>query len=290
VLLLLVTASLTAWCISPETVIQKRVSEVRLTLIATDQNDRPVEGLSAADITVLEDGRPIPRFELQAAADLTLRVAILVDLSDSTRKSWGTVRAALSRSLADVMKPDDDVVLIAFNHRIERERRMKAPSDLGAIFSDSGAGGLTALYDTIYQTCARPLFAADGEPHRSELILFSDGEDDLSVHGLDETIARAERSGIVIYTITTHSPKKKTAGDAVLRSLAKATGGKDFVVRDASQLGRALDEINGELRSSYLLYYRALEQPGVRAFRRVHVIPTRRGAHVRSREGYYTTP
>src|SRR5215472_9072270 len=29
VLLLLVTASLTAWCISPETVIQKRVSEVR---------------------------------------------------------------------------------------------------------------------------------------------------------------------------------------------------------------------------------------------------------------------
>ena len=289
VLLLLVAASL-AWCIGPETVIQKRVSEVRLTLIATDQNDRPVEGLSPADITVLEDGRPIPRFELRAAADLTLRVAILVDLSDSTRKSWGTVRSALSRSLQDVMGPDDDVVVIAFNDRIELEHRMKTPSDLGAILSDSGGGGLTALYDTIYQACGRPLFAADGEPHRSALILFSDGEDDLSVHGLDETIARAERSGIVVYTITTHSPKKKTAGDAVLRSLAKATGGKDFVVRDASQLGRALNEINGELRSSYLLYYRASEQPGVRAFRRVHVIPTQNGAHVRSREGYYTTP
>jgi Ca-activated chloride channel family protein len=289
VLLLLVVASL-AWCIGPETVIQKRVSEVRLTLIATDQNDRPVEGLSPADITVLEDGRPIPRFELRAAADLTLRVAILVDLSDSTRKSWGTVRSALSSSLQDVMRPDDDVVVMAFNDRIELEHRMKTPSDLGAILSDSGAGGLTALYDAIYQACARPLFAADGEPHRSALIVFSDGEDDLSAHGLDETIARAERSGIVVYTITTHSPKKKTAGDAVLRSLAQATGGKDFVVRGASQLGRALNEINGELRSSYLLYYRASEQPGVRAFRRVHVIPTQNGAHVRSREGYYTTP
>lgn len=290
VLLLLVIASLTAWCIGPETVIQKRVSEVRLTLIATDQNDRPVEGLSAADITVLEDGRPIPRFELRAAADLTLHVAILVDVSDSTRKSWGTVRSALSRSLPDVMRPDDDVVVIAFHHRIELERRIQAPGDLGAMLSHSGAGGLTALYDAIYQTCASPLFAADGEPHRSALILFSDGEDDLSAHGLDETIARAERSGIVVYTISTHSRKKRTAGDAVLHSLAKATGGKDFVVRDASQLGRALNEINGELRSSYLLYYRAWEQPGVRAFRRVHVIPTQNGAHVRSREGYYTTP
>jgi len=290
VLLLLAISNLAAWCASSETVIQKRISEVRLTLVATDQNGRPVEELSPADITVLEDGRPVPRFELRTAADLRLRVAIVVDHSDSTRRSWSTVRSALSRSLQDVMRPDDEVMVLAFDGRIEMEHWVKDPGDLETVLSASGSGGLTALYDTIYQTCGRPLFATDGEPHRSAMILFSDGEDDLSVHGLADTIARAERSGIAVYTVTTHNPKKKTTGDAVLRSLAAATGGKDFVVKDAEQLGKALNEINGELRGSYLLYYRASEQPGVRAFRRVRVIPTQSGAHVRSREGYYTAP
>jgi len=289
VLLLLATTSLAAWCASPETVIQKRVSEVRLTLVATDQNNRPMQGLSPADITVLEDGRPVPRFELRTAGD-RLRVAVVVDLSDSTRKSWATVRSALRTFLQDLMKPDDEVMVLAFNSRIELEHWVKDPGDLETVLSAAGSGGLTALYDAIYQTCGRPLFTSNGESHRSALILFSDGEDDLSVHGLADTIARAERSGIALYTVTIHNPKKKTAGDAVLRSLAAATGGKDFVVKDAGQLGRALNEINGELRGSYLLYYRTSEQPGVRAFRRIRVIPTQGGARVRSREGYYTAP
>jgi VWFA-related protein len=150
---------------------------------------------------------------------------------------------------------------------------------------------LTALYDAIYQACGRPVFAADGEPHRSALILFSDGEDDLSLHGLGDAIARAERAGVAIYTITTHNPKKTTSGDGVLHSLAETTGGRDFIVKDQVQLESALAEIDRELRTSYLLYYRASEQPGVRTFRRVHVIPSEGGrARVRSRAGYFTAP
>jgi VWFA-related protein len=181
-------------------------------------------------------------------------------------------------------------MVLAFNSRIELERRVNSPGELESALADPGSGGLTALYDVLYQACGRSVFAADGQPHRSALILFSDGEDDLSLHGLSDTIARAEMAGVAIYTVATHNPKKKTQGDVVLHDLAAATGGKDFVVKDAAQLQKALAEINGELRSSYLLYYRASEQPGVRTFRRVHVIPTQGGAHVRSREGYYTAP
>jgi len=263
---------------------------VQLTLVATDLNDRPMDTLSPSDITVLEDGQPVPRFELRTAADLRLRVAVVIDLSDSTRKSWTTVRTALSQSLQDVMRPDDEVMVLAFNSRIELERWVKSPGELESALTDPGSGGLTALYDALYQICGRSVFAADGQPHRSALILFSDGEDDLSSHGLSDAIARAEMAGVAIYTVATHNPKKKTQGDVVLHDLAAATGGKDFVVKDADQLEKALAEINGELRSSYLLYYRASEQPGVRTFRRVQVIPTQGGAHLRSREGYYTAP
>ena len=290
VLLLLAGSTLAAWSAGPEIVIQKRVSEVQLTLVATDQNDRPMDILSPSDITVLEDGQPVPRFELRTAADLRLRVAILIDLSDSTRKSWATVRTALRKALQDVIRPNDEVMVLAFNSRIELERRVDTPSELETVLADQASGGLTALYDAIYRTCGRSVFAADGQPHRSALILFSDGEDDLSLHGLSDTIARAEMAGVAIYTVTHHNPKKKTAGDVVLHGLAAATGGKDFVVKDADHLEKALAEINRELRNSYLLYYRASEQPGVRTFRRVHVIPTQGGAHVRSREGYYTAP
>ncbi len=289
--LLLPLFSLTGWCAEPGTVIQKRVSEVQLTVVATDQNDRPFTTLSPADITVLEDGQPIPRFELRTGADLGLRVAIVIDLSDSTRRSWTTVRAALNRSMREVMRPDDELLVMTFNSSIELERRVAHPSDLEAVLADPGSGGLTALYDTIYQACGRAVFAADGQPHRSALILFSDGEDDLSLHGLGDAIARAERAGVAIYTITSHNPKKKTIGDAVLHHLAETTGGRDFIVKDQAQLEGALSEIDGELRTSYLLYYRASEQPGVGTFRRVHVIPSAGGrARVRSRAGYFTAP
>lgn len=290
VLLLFAISSLAAWSAGPEIIIQKRVSEVQLTLVATDLNDRPMDTLSPSDITVLEDGRPVPRFELRTAADLRLRVAVVIDLSDSTRKSWAAVRRALGKALQDVMRSDDEVMVLAFNSRIELERWVNSPGELESALTDPGSGGLTALYDALYQICGRSVFAADGQPHRSALILFSDGEDDLSLHGLSDTIARAEMAGVAIYTVASHNPKKKTQGDVVLHDLAAATGGKDFVVKDAVQLEKALAEINGELRSSYLLYYRASEQPGVRTFRRVHVIPTQGGAHVRSREGYYTAP
>jgi len=291
VLLWIPLFSLTGWCAEPGTVIQKRVSEVQLTVVATDQNDRPLKTLSPADITVLEDGRPVPRFELRTGADLGLRVAIVIDLSDSTRRSWTTVRAALTRSMRDVMRADDELFVLTFNSSIELERRVADPADLEAVLGEPGSGGLTALYDAIYQACGRPVFAADGQPHRSALILFSDGEDDLSLHGLQDAIARAERAGVAIYTIATHNPKKKTIGDAVLHNLAETTGGRDFIVKDRAQLESALSEIDGELRSSYLLYYRASEQPGVRTFRRVHVIPSEGGrARVRSRAGYFTAP
>ena len=290
VLLLLLACSSVGWTAEPGTIIHKRVSEVRLTVVATDENGRPVSNLSPTDITVLEDGRPVPRFELRPSADLRLRVGVVLDLSESTRKSWTTVRTALTRSLQDVMGAEDELLVIAFNSKIELDRTVAQPSDLAAVLGNPASGGLTALYDTIFRVCGHPVFAGD-DPHRSALILFSDGEDDLSIHGLGDAIAQAQRAGIAIYTVTTHNPKKFHPGDEVLRDLAASTGGLDFVVKDAAQLERVLAKINGELRSSYLLYYRASEEPGMRAFRRVRVIPNQSdGARVRSRAGYFTTP
>ncbi len=290
-LLLLIFASLVSFAAESVFLVRKRVSEVQLTLVATDPKGRPRLHLSPADITVLEDGRPIPNFELRSASNLPLRIGVVLDLSDSTVKSWAAVGSALVRSLQQVMRPNDQLLVLTFNGKIQLERTVSDPGELGEILAHPPTGGLTALYDTVFHACDEPVFSDEREPHRSAMILFSDGEDDLSLHGLPDAIARAERRGIAIYTVTAHNPKKSPSGDAVLRDLALATGGRDYIVKNARQLGDALSAINEELRSSYLLYYPVPQDPGKQVFRRVHVIPAQAdGVLLRSRAGYFTSP
>jgi VWFA-related protein len=271
--------------------LRKRVSEVRLTLVATDGENRPLPNLSPTDIAVLDNGQPVSNFELRSAADLPLRLAILIDLSDSTRSSWPTVRNALIESLQQVIRPGDEILILTFNNRIAMQRTLTDPSQLDLTLQSSSPGGLTALYDSLYMVCDHGLFNSGAEPHRSALILFSDGEDDLSRHSLNEAISRAQLAGVAVYSVTNHPPKQRRPGDFVLRDIARATGGRDFVVKDARQLQEALAAINQELRSSYLLYYRPPDESGARTFRRVFVVSTRGdSSHLRSRAGYFTGP
>ena len=291
VFLLVPLLALASFAAGPESLIRKRVSEVQLTLVATDQHNRPLLGLSPSDIVVLEDGQPVPKFELRSASDLPLRIGVVLDLSDSTLKSWALLRTALLGSLQKLMRPGDRLLIVAFNSKIQLEQTLTSPEELGTAMQLPAVGGLTALYDTVYTTCDHPLFRADRNPHRSALILFSDGEDDVSLHGLGDSVARAQRNGVAIYTVTTHSPKKQLAGDFVLREFAANTGGRDFIVKDSLQLQGALSAINDELRNSYVLYYRVPQESGAGSFRRVRVVSTQNQAfQLRSRPGYFTTP
>ena len=290
-LLLVPLLPLASSAAGPESLIRKRVSEVQLSLVAIDQNNRPLLRLSPSDIVVLEDGQPVPRFELRPASELPLRIGVVLDLSDSTVKSWAVVRTALLASLQRLMRPGDSLLIVTFNSKIQSERTLTSPEGLEAALQPAAVGGLTALYDTLYSICDDPLFGADRDPHRSALILFSDGEDDLSLHGLGDSIARAQRRGVAIYSVTTHSPKKQFAGDFVLRDLTANTGGRDFIVKDSLQLQGALSAINDELRNSYMLYYRVPQESPAGSFRRVRVVSTQNQAfHVRSRLGYFTSP
>jgi Ca-activated chloride channel homolog len=272
-------------------VLHKRVTEVRVNLVATDQYNRPLPSLSPADIAVMDDGHTIPYFELRSVSDLPLRLGIVLDLSDSTRKSWPVVRNPLMQSLRQVIRPRDEILVLTFSSDIATQRTLTEPGQLDAVLENPAEGGLTALYDSLYRTCDHSLFTGDAEPHRSALILFSDGEDDLSRHTLNDAIAKAQATGIAIYALSNHNPKRQKPGDVVLRDLAGATGGRDFVVKNAQQLQEALAAINVELRSSYLLYYHPPDESGTRAFRRIFVVPTQsNGSRMRSRTGYFTDP
>ncbi len=271
-------------------VIRKTVSEVHLTLVATDQQGRAVENLSPHDIAVLDEDYRISNFELQPASELPLRVGVVLDTSESNLPAWTSTKQAVAEFLQETLKPRDQAILIAFDSRVEMEKQVDDPEDARSLMAAVPSGGQTALYDALYKTCESAVFNDFHEPRRSALILFSDGKDNLSWHSLDQTIEKAGANGIAVYTISVHSRKMPNSGDAVLHRLAQNTGGTDFTVSKPEELRQSLMKISEDLRSSYLLYYRAPSETGVREFRRVRVLPVKDGGPAfRYKGGYYTS-
>lgn len=271
--------------------IHKRVSEVQFTVVAEDASGRPMRNLSATELSVRDDGQAVSDFRLRSASDLPLRIGIMADLSGSTAVTWEQVRASLIQSTRELLQPQDQVMVVEFNHKIQLARTIREPAELAQVLPAKDVGGLTALYDSVYVTCEDRDFFERSGPRHAALILLSDGEDNLSLRGLDDTIARAQQSNIAIYTIAMHRRRARREGDAILHSMAENTGGRAFIVRNGSELQMALTTIGDELRSAYLLNFRPAKEDSVPAFHRVEVEPIPgEQLRVRTRSGYFTSP
>ncbi|HEY7099242.1 MAG TPA: VWA domain-containing protein [Terriglobales bacterium] len=272
-------------------VIRKSVSEVRFPLVASDKYGRSLPALAPADISVLEDGHAISNFDVRPAQDNPLQVGILLDLSYSTEANWRLMQSAVTKFIQESVRPPDQTLLLAFDTKIEVEKAISHPEEVKAAISPLSAGGPTAFYDAVYHACQNSMFKDGGVSARSALIVFSDGEDNLSLHNLNDSIAAAQSGGIAVYTISIHKQKVRKPADEILQQLAVATGGDSFVVRRGQDLQDALKNISEELRSYYLLYYRLPHQPERREFHRVHISPAQGAIHVlRYQGGYYTEP
>src|SRR5258708_9198611 len=71
------------------------------------------------------------------------------------------------------------------------------------------AGGGSAIYDAVYEACVKQLSHPPRPPGdqpdvvRRVMVLISDGDDNLSNHTRAEAIEMAQRTNVVIYTIST---------------------------------------------------------------------------------------
>jgi hypothetical protein len=68
--------------------IRRVVPEVQMVFAAEDRRGRPVLGLSAEQISVLDNGIAAQLTSFRAAAGMPLRLALLLDTSDSMRPSF----------------------------------------------------------------------------------------------------------------------------------------------------------------------------------------------------------
>jgi VWFA-related protein len=273
----------------PEMTIRKTVQEVRLGFHVSSQNGRPVPELQPGQFSVYQDGHPIVAVTgFYADQNLPLRLLLMIDASDSMTRGFASERQAAADFLERVVRPDVDqsaVVAFSTHASIQLGANASVPEKLRLI-GDIHSSGLTALFDSLREAAARiPDYDHGTTLTRRVLVLLSDGEDNYSLHSLQEAIAAAQQSDVVIYAISPRDPKRLLTGNTNLEKLTAATGGRVFFVKKYDKSPEAFAEIEREIRSEYAVTFHP--EGKLCGFHRVHVEPTDTNQRARSREGFY---
>ncbi|HSW50126.1 MAG TPA: VWA domain-containing protein [Bryobacteraceae bacterium] len=268
------------------------VTRVNLLFTVTDRRGRFVTDLTQKDFTVREGKVPQKILEFSAESNLPLRLAILVDSSNSIRDRLRFIQESAIEFINSVMRPDQDkATVISFDTVPELQADLSSDIEqLTRVIRQLRAGGGTSLYDAIFYA-SRDKLMQDQPRHkfRRAMVVLSDGEDNQSRHSRDQALELAQKADVVIYTISTNMTRAETGGDKVLRYFAAETGGMAFFPFKAEDLSQSFENIANELRHQYSILYRPEPMKTDGSYQRVDiVVRDRSNLVVRSRRGYYS--
>jgi VWFA-related protein len=197
----------------PQTTLSVDARLVTLPVTVRDKKGKIVSGLTKADFSLTEDGRPQTIKNFAVDTNLPLTLGLLVDTSGSMRDSLDKERTA-SKSFLDSMltKSADRAFLLHFDREVELLQDLTASKDklerslgeLGPTQADPDSSTSnarrsgTTLYDAIYLGADDLMRKQQG---RKAMIVLSDGEDRGSKETLSTAIEAAQRAETVVYTI-----------------------------------------------------------------------------------------
>jgi Ca-activated chloride channel family protein len=277
-----------------------------------DRRNKLVPDLEKGDFKVTDDNAQQEIRFFSKQSDLPLRIGMLLDTSNSIRDRIKFEQEAAVDFLYSVLRRGKDQ---AFAMTFDDEPQViQAFTGDGGLLRDeinkTRAGGGTAVYDAVYEACSKQLSNPPRPPGdqpdivRRVMVLISDGEDNLSNHTRAEAIEMAQRTNVVIYTISTSTqwiqlsqtdPNKAadrkmhlTEGDEILKNLAEETGGRAFFPYHIDDLNQSFQDIGDELRNQYTITYSPTNFVANGKYHRIKIeIPGQKGYQVRARRGYF---
>jgi VWFA-related protein len=269
------------------------VEEVVLNCTVLDDHNHLVPDLKKDDFQISEDGVQQRLISFQHT-DLPVSIALVVDNSGSmSRKRPSVNKSALD--LVQASNPQDEAFVVNFSDEafIDQEFTSdvnKLREGLGHLESRGG----TALYDAVVASADK--LVADGKRPKQVLILITDGEDNASQLGLEQTIHRVQQlSGPVIYSIgllfgDEMSRSEVRHAHRALEMLSTETGGMAFFPKSIEQIDQIAAEVARDIRTQYTLGYHSTKPTTEPGFRRVAVTAEDKShgkLNVRTRTGYY---
>ena len=292
--------------------IKREVNLVDVLFTVLNRRNKLVPDLDKTDFKVLDDGVPQDIRYFSRQTDLPLRIGMLLDTSNSIRDRIKFEQDAAVNFLYSVIRRGkDQAFVMTFDD--EPQILQTFTGDTGSLRDQivaTRAGGGTAVYDAIYDACSKELSHPPRPPGdqpdvvRRVMILISDGEDNLSNHTRTEAIEMAQRTSVVIYTISTSTewiqlsqtdPLKLaerkmhlTEGDKILQDLAEETGGRAFFPYHVDDLDQSFQDIGDELRNQYSITYNPTNFTPNGKYHRIKVeVLNHNGYEVQARRGYY---
>jgi Ca-activated chloride channel family protein len=288
------------------------VNLVDVLFTVLNRRNKLVPDLEKDDFKIFDDNKLQSIRYFSRQTDLPLRIGMLMDTSNSIRDRLKFEQDAATSFLFSVLRHNKDQ---AFVMTFDDE-----PSILQGFTDDPGrlrdeivktrAGGGTAVFDAIYTACQKELSHPPRPPGdqpdvvRRVMVLISDGDDNLSLHTRAEAIEMAQRTSVVIYTISTSTqwiqlsqtdPSKLadrkthlTEGDKILEDVAQQTGGRAFFPYHVDDLDQSFQDIGDELRNQYSVAYNPSNSVLDGKYHKIRIeVPDHKGYQVRARRGYF---
>ncbi len=274
-----------------DTRIQVDVTRVNVLFTVTDKRGRFITNLAQSDFQVLENKKSQEIMEFTAESDLPLRLAILVDTSNSIRDRFRFIQEAAVEFVNSVVRPrQDKALVVSFDSSAQLVSDLSDdPEKLAVLIRELRPGGGTSFYDAIYYAC-RDKLSIERPRHRFRraMIVLSDGDDNQSNVTRDQALEMAQKADVVIYTISTNISRTESDGDKVLKYLASETGGQAFFPFKVEDLSQSFENIANELRHQYNIYYRPEPMKTDGSYQTIAVrVKDRHDLVVRARKGYY---
>ncbi|MFN7922966.1 MAG: VWA domain-containing protein [Bryobacteraceae bacterium] len=266
------------------------VTRVNVLFSVTDKRGRFITNLGKDDFSVFEGKKQQNIIEFVAESDLPLRLAILIDTSNSIRDRFKFQQEAAIEFVKSVMRSGrDKAVAVSFD--TEASLIADLTEDVGKIEEGIRAlrpGGGTSLYDAIFFAC-RDKLSKDQPRHkfRRAMIILSDGDDNQSRYSRDQALEMAHKADVVVYSISTNISRVQTDGDKVLRYFAVETGGLVFFPFKVEDLAQSFENIANELRHQYSILYSPEPLKADGLYHTVEVKAPKKDMVVRARKGYY---
>jgi len=288
------------------------VNLVDVLFTVLNRRNKLVPDLEKGDFQIFDDKLPQEIRYFSKQTDLPLRIGMLMDTSNSIRDRIKFEQDASVSFLFSVLRRNkDEAFVMTFDDQPQVIQQFTG--DTGVLrdqIMQTRAGGGTAIYDAVYTACVEELSHPPRPPGdqpdivRRVMILISDGDDNLSTHTRTEAIEMAQRTSVVIYTISTStqwvSPEEtdrnkssdrkylKTEGDQILQQLAEETGGRAFFPYHVDDLDQSFQDIGDELRSQYSIAYLPTNYVMDGRYHKIRIeVPEHKGFQVRARRGYF---
>jgi len=312
--------------LNQETTLRVQVNEVIVPVTVTDEKDRFISNLEASDFRIFDEGRPQKIVYFSRERNQPVVVGFLLDMSNTNRLHWQRFQEAAMELVYNLLPGDRRFAGYLIGYANEAELLVNTTHDSEAIadrIRKLKPGGGAALFDAIYMACTRRSLV-QGEPiqPRRVIIIIGDGHDSASSKTLEEVLELAQRNLVTIYAMSTVAFGYHSEGDANLRRLCEATGGRieyplqqiytdvsgflsqpsdegnyayrvgtgQYAAAIAKSIFNSVAALAGEVTTQYILRYVPDTGGDVsRTYRRIRVEvaglpPT---VKIRHREGYY---